>query len=176
MQAKAVRRSLGEGGQSLSITRATAGKPPAFHAQNRQLIRLSLFCPMNRICAGEPSVDTERLVSSRQDCAREDAISCMDSQLITPPFPPSRHVTVLTDWRLRSKNKPRSDDVGCSRPQPTTPLAANQRADRAAQPGAIIPPVLELPQATWLQSVEKKPFGGACVGPQDQTHRSQRRE
>jgi hypothetical protein len=26
--------------------------------------------------------------------------------------------------------------------------AANQRTDRAAQPGAIIPPVLELPQAT----------------------------
>ena len=35
--------------------------------------------------------------------------------------------------------------------QPTTPLAANQLADRVAQPGAIIPPVLELPQATWLQ-------------------------
>jgi hypothetical protein len=34
-----------------------------------------------------------------------------------------------------------------ARPQPTTPLAANQRAARVAQPGAIIPPVLELPQA-----------------------------
>ena len=34
------------------------------------------------------------------------------------------------------------------RPQPTTPLAANQRADRVAQPGAIIPPVVELPQTT----------------------------
>ena len=27
-----------------------------------------------------------------------------------------------------------------------------QRADRVAQPAAIIPPVLELPQATWRQS------------------------
>jgi hypothetical protein len=27
-----------------------------------------------------------------------------------------------------------------------------------AQPGAIIPPVLELPQATWLQSAEKDLF------------------
>ena len=34
----------------------------------------------------------------------------------------------LTDWRLRSKNTPRRDVVGCSGPQPTTPLAANQRA------------------------------------------------
>jgi hypothetical protein len=33
-----------------------------------------------------------------------------------------------------------------------TPLAANQGADRVAQPGAIIPPVLKLPQATWRQS------------------------
>ena len=54
----------------------------------------------------------------------------------------------LTYWRLRSKTKRRRDDVGCRRPQPTTPLAANQRADCVAQPGAIIPPVLELPQAT----------------------------
>jgi hypothetical protein len=30
--------------------------------------------------------------------------------------------------------------------------AANQRADRVAHPGAIIQPVLELPQTPWLQS------------------------
>jgi hypothetical protein len=87
-----------------------------------------------------------------EGCAREDAISCKDSQLITPSVSAVAARNGLTDWRLRSKNKPRRDDVGCSRPQPTTPLAANQRADRVAQPGAIIPPVLELPQATWLQS------------------------
>ena len=31
-------------------------------------------------------------------------------------------------------------------------LSTNQRMDRVAQPGAIIPPVLELPQAAWRQS------------------------
>ena len=60
-----------------------------------------------------------------RDCAREDAISCKDSQLVTPSVSAVRHVTALTDWRLRSKNKPRRDAVGCGRPQPTTPLSAN---------------------------------------------------
>ena len=85
-------------------------------------------------------------------CVREDAISCKDSQLFMPSVSPVAVRNDPTDWRLRSKNKPRRDDVSCSRPQPTTPLAANQRADRVAQPGAIIPPVLELLQARWRQS------------------------
>ena len=41
-------------------SRATAGKPATFARSSGE------GCPMHRIRAGEPSVDTERLVSSRQ--------------------------------------------------------------------------------------------------------------
>ena len=34
-------------------------------------------------------------------CAREDAISCKDSQLITPSVFPVAIPNSLTDWRLR---------------------------------------------------------------------------
>jgi hypothetical protein len=47
-------------------------------------------------------------------CAREDAISSKDSQLITPSVS-AVAANGLTDWRVRSKNTPRRDDVGCSR-------------------------------------------------------------
>jgi hypothetical protein len=40
-----------------------------------------------------------------EGCAREDAISCKDSQLITPSVSAVAARNGLTDWRLRSKNK-----------------------------------------------------------------------
>ena len=43
-------------------------------------------------------------------------------------------------------------DIGINGRSQPCPLAANQRADRVEQPGAIIPPVLESPQATWRQA------------------------
>src|SRR5687767_596249 len=49
--------------------------------------------------------------------AREDAISCKDSQLITPSVSAVAVRNGLTDWRLHSKNTPRRGNVGCSRPQ-----------------------------------------------------------
>ena len=53
--------------------------------------------------------------------------------------------------------------IDCSRPQSTTPLAANRRADRVARPGAIIPPVLALSQATGDMAAEQPLFScGDC--------------
>jgi hypothetical protein len=54
-------------------------------------------------------------------CAREDAISCKDSQLITPSVSAVAARNGLTDLAITLKNGPRRDDVVCSRPEPTTP-------------------------------------------------------
>ena len=56
------------------------------------------------------------------NCAREDANSCKDSQLITPSVSAVATRNGLTGWRLRSKNTPH-----------VTTLAAAGRSQRAAR-------------------------------------------
>ena len=74
---------------------------------------------INAVVAINPPGDSSSLgdfsLVAVRDCAREDAISCKDSQLLTPSVPAA---------------------TGRSR----------------STPGAIIPPVLKLLQATWRQS------------------------
>ena len=56
----------------------------------------------------------------------QERFSCKESQLITPSVSAVAARNGLTDWRLRSKNKPRRNDVA-SRSQPRRERLTNVR-------------------------------------------------
>ena len=62
-------------------------------------------------------------------------------------------LAVFGCWRKRA---------GDRRTRSAVNLAANQRADRVAQPGAIVPPVWELPQATI--AAQQPPWAAETLG------------
>ena len=83
--------------------------------------------------------------------AREDAISCKDSQLITPSVSAVAIRNGLTTGGYVQRTHLDVITLAAGgRSQPRRSQLTNGRIGIAA--GAIIPPVLELPQVTWQHS------------------------